>query len=146
MSARADEALPLLCDLGWHRPDGLARWNDGYYFSKCSRCKRDLVRTAFGSWQVPKGFRVVWQQKPPETREEITLVPKELESVGAAAPVGVVDAPPRPARRKKSEPRRVPNRRYRLLLMKSRPPRRRRSRLCFRSRTSRLPDLRRTRL
>ena len=110
MSARADEALPLLCDLGWHRPDGLARWNDGYYFSKCSRCKRDLVRTAFGSWQVPKGFRVVWQQKPPETREEITLVPKELESVGAAAPVGVVDSPPlaSPAEEERAETRPEP--------------------------------------
>ena len=106
--------MPLLCDLGWHRPDPIARWNDGYYFSKCSRCGRDLVRTAFGQWQVPKGYRVVWQQKPPETREEIALVPEtageaangaeqsppaasapvaEAEQPVAAEPVAVVEAP-----------------------------------------------------
>ncbi len=76
--------MPLLCELGWHRPDQLARWNDGYYFSKCSRCGRDLVRTAYGSWQLPKGYRVVWQPKPPETREEIALVPSgDVDAAGA---------------------------------------------------------------
>lgn len=75
MSATSKNEMPLLCELGWHRPDQLARWNDGYYFSKCLRCERDLVRTAYGSWQLPKGYRVVWQPKPPETRAEIALVP-----------------------------------------------------------------------
>ncbi|MDP8913369.1 MAG: SH3 domain-containing protein [Pseudomonadota bacterium] len=84
MSATSQDAMPLLCELGWHRPDQLARWNDGYYFSKCSRCGRDLVRTAYGSWQLPKGYRVVWQPKPPETREEIALVPSgDVEVSGA---------------------------------------------------------------
>lgn len=85
MSALSDEPMPLLCDLGWHRPDPIARWNDGYYFSKCSRCGRDLVRTAFGQWQVPKGYRVVWQQKPPETREEIALVPETAGEIANGA-------------------------------------------------------------
>ena len=83
MSTTSHDTLPLLCELGWHRPEKLARWNDGYYFSKCSRCERDLVRTAYGSWQLPKGFRVVWQPKPPETREQIALVASDASEVPA---------------------------------------------------------------
>jgi len=30
MSAAPATALPLLCALGRHKPDKLARWNDGY--------------------------------------------------------------------------------------------------------------------
>ncbi len=57
----APVTLPLLCALGHHKTDGLARWNAGYYFARCTRCRRDLVRTAFTRWQIPRGFRVVWQ-------------------------------------------------------------------------------------
>jgi hypothetical protein len=72
---------PLLCQLGWHRPRPIARWNHGYYFSNCRRCGTDLVRTAFGGWQVPKGFRVVWQAEPPADATAVKLQPVE-----AAAP------------------------------------------------------------
>ena len=58
--------MPFLCELGWHRPDPMVRWNDGDYFARCGRCGRDLVRTAYGGWHVPKGYRVVWQARPPE--------------------------------------------------------------------------------
>lgn len=58
-------SLPLLCALGWHRTDPLAQWNDGYYFARCKRCGHDLVRTAFGDWTVPRGYRVVWATDPP---------------------------------------------------------------------------------
>lgn len=58
--------MPLLCQLGRHRPGTRARWNDGYYFARCTRCHRDLVRTAFEGWHVPRGYRVVWQAKPPQ--------------------------------------------------------------------------------
>lgn len=61
--APVSTTLPLLCALGRHRTDGLARWNAGYYFARCTRCRRDLVRTAFTRWQIPKGFRVVWQDE-----------------------------------------------------------------------------------
>jgi hypothetical protein len=73
-SAPVDE-MPLLCELGWHRPDPLARWNAGYYFTTCGRCGRDLVRTAYGGWRVPKGFKIVWQAKPPESATAAELVP-----------------------------------------------------------------------
>lgn len=55
----------LLCQLGWHAPEPLARWNDGYYFTRCKRCRCDLIRTLYSDWQVPRGFRVVWQSHPP---------------------------------------------------------------------------------
>lgn len=65
--APVSNTLPLLCALGRHKTDGLARWNAGYYFARCTRCRRDLVRTAFTRWQIPKGFRVVWQDESGST-------------------------------------------------------------------------------
>lgn len=58
--------MRLLCALGRHRPEPWPRWNAGYYFARCRRCGRDLVRTAYGDWGIPKGCRVVWQTTPPE--------------------------------------------------------------------------------
>lgn len=58
--------MRLLCALGRHRPEPWPRWNAGYYFARCKRCGRDLVRTAYGDWGIPKGCRVVWQTTPPE--------------------------------------------------------------------------------
>ena len=52
--------MRLFCSLGWHLPKRAARWNNGYYFTKCGRCGHDLVRTARGRWRVPQGHRVVW--------------------------------------------------------------------------------------
>ena len=68
--------MPLFCGLGWHRPRPVARWNNGYYFTKCSRCGRDLVRTAYGGWHEPKGFRVVWQAEAPVDGSSARLVRK----------------------------------------------------------------------
>lgn len=74
--------MPLLCRLGRHRPGGAARWNHGYYFARCSRCGSDLVRTAYGKWQAPRGYRVVWQAEPP---------------ANAAPPALIREATPEPA-------------------------------------------------
>jgi hypothetical protein len=82
--------MPLTCELGWHRADPLARWNDGYYFSKCTRCGRDLVRTAYQRWHVPKGYKVVWQAHPPEPRRPAMMV---ADAVGAAAPSPAPELP-----------------------------------------------------
>jgi hypothetical protein len=65
----------LLCRLGRHRPRGIPRWNDGYYFATCEKCGADLVRTAFQRWHVPEGYRVVWSDRPPASRPEVALVP-----------------------------------------------------------------------
>ncbi|HEX8625079.1 MAG TPA: hypothetical protein VF782_08365 [Allosphingosinicella sp.] len=69
--------MSLLCRLGRHRPRGIPRWNDGLYFATCENCGCDLVRTAFQGWQVPKGYRVVWSDRPPAGRPEVGLVPEE---------------------------------------------------------------------
>ena len=73
--AHAARSAPLLCALGWHKADALALWNDGYYFSNCDRCGQDLIRTAFGRWTVPRGFRVVWSAQPPQVRAPTRLSP-----------------------------------------------------------------------
>lgn len=60
--------MSVLCLLGWHRPRQMPRWNDGFYFSSCQRCGRDLVRTAFEDWHVPRGQQVVWSSPEPGVR------------------------------------------------------------------------------
>ncbi len=55
----------LRCTLGWHRPQAVVHWNHGYYFTRCRRCRVDLVRTAYSRWEVPRGYRVVWSGKAP---------------------------------------------------------------------------------
>lgn len=77
MASAPQHEMPLLCELGWHKADPLARWNAGYYFSTCGRCGHDLVRTAYGGWRVPKGFKVVWQAQPPESLTSVELVPED---------------------------------------------------------------------
>lgn len=69
-----ENRIPLLCDLGWHRPRDLVRWNSGYYFTRCARCGSDLVRTAYGRWHAPRGYRVVWQAEPPANAVSAALV------------------------------------------------------------------------
>lgn len=80
--------MNLLCRLGRHRPRGIPRWNDGYYFATCARCGADLVRTAFQSWHVPSGYRVVWSDRPPASRPEVALMPREDDPPAAAGESG----------------------------------------------------------
>lgn len=66
--------MSILCALGLHRPATIPRWNGGYYFSICSGCGRDLVRTPFEKWHpVPQGYRVVWSPEPPPRVRTATL-------------------------------------------------------------------------
>lgn len=76
--------MNLLCQLGRHRPGGIPRWNDGFYFAACERCGCDLVRTAFGRWHVPEGYRVVWSERPPVSRPEVALVPETNQAASVA--------------------------------------------------------------
>ncbi|HEV2867259.1 MAG TPA: hypothetical protein VGX37_12185 [Allosphingosinicella sp.] len=77
--------MPLLCRLGLHSAEPLARWNDGYYFTRCRRCRRDLVRTAYGRWHVPRGFRIVWQARPPASHVPTGLPPAPAEQSRTSA-------------------------------------------------------------
>jgi hypothetical protein len=80
---------PFLCELGWHKPRPVARWNCGYYFTTCARCGEDLVRTAYGHWHVPHGYRVVWQPEPPANAVSAALV----RDRAAAGPAGGTELP-----------------------------------------------------
>ena len=81
--------LPFLCQLGWHKPKPLARWNCGYYFTICDRCGQDLVRTGYGRWHVPHGYRVVWQAQAPANAGSAALV----RDGAAAGPAGGTELP-----------------------------------------------------
>jgi hypothetical protein len=85
IAAPLEEVMSLLCSLGWHSPGALARWNDGYYFTRCSRCGCDLVRPIDGNWRVPKGYRVVWRA-PGETPPAPRPVEATPAAPAAAAP------------------------------------------------------------
>ena len=90
-----DGVVSLRCMLGVHTAQGVPRWNDGYYFAKCARCRVDLVRTAFDRWHVPHGHRVIWQAEPPPSRPEVRLEPElDLEPIPAMPAPAVEDAAP----------------------------------------------------
>ena len=76
----AETAMPLLCAIGWHAPEAMVLWNHGYYFTICRRCRRDLVRTAYGAWHVPRGHRVVWQAYAPAGTMRAELAPLDPPS------------------------------------------------------------------
>src|SRR3954471_18987697 len=53
--------MSLLCTLGGHEAGPGEVYNGGYYFSRCRRCRRDMIRCG-AAWQmVPGGHRVVWR-------------------------------------------------------------------------------------
>jgi hypothetical protein len=60
----------LLCRYGFHRPAPGEVWNRGYWFTRCSGCDSDMVRTAAGKWHVPKGQKVIWKPKQQRGRRQ----------------------------------------------------------------------------
>ena len=53
--------MSLLCFIQGHSPSEEQIWNRGYSFSKCRRCRCDMIRSD-SEWQiVPRGHRVVWK-------------------------------------------------------------------------------------
>lgn len=53
--------MSLLCALGGHEAGPGEVYNGGYYFARCRRCERDMIRCG-AAWQmVPAGHRVVWR-------------------------------------------------------------------------------------
>jgi len=71
--------LGLICQLAGHSADPAgARWNAGICFGRCVRCDQDLVRSATGTWRVPKGYRVVWRAALP-TQDPAPVQPMSVE-------------------------------------------------------------------
>ncbi|HEX8379430.1 MAG TPA: hypothetical protein VF619_02635 [Allosphingosinicella sp.] len=53
--------MSLLCAFGGHEAGPGEVYNGGYYFARCRRCERDMIRSG-PAWQmVPSGHRVVWR-------------------------------------------------------------------------------------
>jgi hypothetical protein len=53
--------MSLLCAMGGHEAGSGEVYNGGYYFARCRRCERDMIRCG-AAWQmVPSGHRVVWR-------------------------------------------------------------------------------------
>ncbi|HEX8480443.1 MAG TPA: hypothetical protein VF650_00895 [Allosphingosinicella sp.] len=52
------------------------------------------MRTAFQGWHVPRGYRIVWSDRPPAGRPEVTLIPAQS---GAAPPSDVPGSSSAPA-------------------------------------------------
>jgi hypothetical protein len=53
--------MSLLCALGGHEAGPGEVYNGGYYFSRCRRCERDMIRCGPAWRMVPEGHRVVWR-------------------------------------------------------------------------------------
>ena len=53
--------MSILCFIQGHSPSDEQVWNRGYSFSKCRRCRCDLVRSEADWDTVPRGHRVVWK-------------------------------------------------------------------------------------
>jgi hypothetical protein len=64
----------LLCRWGRHAPEPDGLWNAGYCFTRCRRCGRDMVRSAFGEWHVPRDYRIVWRP-PADGRVDASAAP-----------------------------------------------------------------------
>jgi hypothetical protein len=53
--------MSILCAVGGHEAGAAEVYNGGYYFSRCKRCGRDMIRCG-AAWQmIPEGHRVVWK-------------------------------------------------------------------------------------
>lgn len=53
--------MSLLCFIQGHAPSDEQVWNRGYSFSRCRRCRCDMIRSDGGWDMVPRGHRVVWK-------------------------------------------------------------------------------------
>ena len=54
--------MKLICAIADHRAGDDQRYNSGYFFGRCGRCGRDLIRTGRQGWRgVPRGHAVVWK-------------------------------------------------------------------------------------
>lgn len=55
--------MHILCHVIGHIRPASAVWNNGYFFSHCDRCEREIIReSGEARWKpVPKGYQVCWR-------------------------------------------------------------------------------------
>jgi hypothetical protein len=53
--------MSILCAIAGHEAHRREVYNGGFHFSRCRRCRRDMIR-AGGEWRmIPGGHRVTWK-------------------------------------------------------------------------------------
>ena len=69
---RRRDPARILCAFDRHRVSDRRILNDGYHFSRCTRCEADLVEVEGGWSAAPSGYRIVWksQAKPAPQQAE----------------------------------------------------------------------------
>jgi hypothetical protein len=88
--------MPFSCAGAGHVPASPPVRNQGFEFACCRGCGRDLVRSR-GAWRtVPRGFRVVWRQRPPAEAASAAQLLLNLPASGRSLAVL-----PRPAPRRR---------------------------------------------
>ena len=89
--------MPVRCIVGQHAAAPGEVRNQGFGFSTCRRCGRDMVRST-QEWRiVPRGFRVVWRRRRPRQAEiSAAQLLFDLPSIGRAVAV--------PARKRRVRP------------------------------------------
>jgi hypothetical protein len=53
--------MKIVCLLAGHSADGEAAYNGGFHFSRCRRCRHDMIRSSGDGEAVPEGHRVAWK-------------------------------------------------------------------------------------
>lgn len=72
------------CTAGKHDAAPGAVRNQGFEFSRCRRCGRDLIRSNAKWTPVPAGFRVVWRRHAPTQRDSAGQLLLNLPASGRA--------------------------------------------------------------
>ena len=89
--------MRLDCAAGKHGPAAPGVRNQGLEFGCCRGCGRDLVRSR-GAWRtVPRGFRVVWRQRPPAEAASARQLLLDLPASGRS----LMPLAPPPSRRRR---------------------------------------------
>ena len=109
---RRRDPARILCAFSRHRASARIILNDGYTFSRCSRCNADLVQVE-GAWAAaPHGYRIVWKSDtiPVRAEEEVPATagpfpaPPAEEAVAAEEAAAFPEAAEEPVSEENPEP------------------------------------------
>lgn len=109
---RRRDPARILCAFSRHQAIGHTILNDGYHFSRCSRCNADLVEVEGGWSAAPRGYRIVWKSEPKPLRAENEvpstadpfLAPPPEEAVAAEEAAAFAEAAEEPVSEENPEP------------------------------------------
>jgi hypothetical protein len=70
------------CSTGLHSPSTDVVRNQGFDFTQCRHCRRDLIRSKRRWRTVPGGFRVAWRAAEPPRGEDPAQLKLDLSPAG----------------------------------------------------------------